>query len=209
MSAPHKESVKIGKVKNWLVKAASKVGLDITGYEHSIDVSAVKHIVKKHGNISVEDQRGNIAITDNDIQLIPSIVAGPDYVVFGTETRAHKDGITYIKRMDDGTTFYVEEVRSGQKTLSAQTLYKKRSVQLTADSIRASAVLRPKRLTDHIEIIANPDKDVKTLFQFSHNPRGYPHVPKCTLRYCGAVLFGLFFLQKSTFFSCIILPNMS
>lgn len=63
--------------------------------------------------------------------------------------------------MEDGTTFYVEEVRTGRKTLSAQTLYKKGSVQLTADSIRDTVVLRPKRLTDPIKIVANPNLEVK------------------------------------------------
>lgn len=161
-----KDSEKIGSVEDWLVNKATEYGLDIKGYEHSIDVSAIKHIIKKHGNQSREQARGQVAITEKDIISIPSVVSNPDFIVFGTKTSSGLDGILYVKTMPDGTTNYVEEVRTGKNTLSAKSMWKQKSVRPTAESIRNSISLNALSDTD-IDIIANPSDSVKSKLEQS------------------------------------------
>lgn len=88
------------------------------------------------------------------------IVSSPDYIVFGTKTNQKLDAVVYVKQMADGTTYYLEEVRKGRETLTATTMWKKMSVQLTAESIRNSVSPNAQSDTD-INIIPNPNTDVK------------------------------------------------
>lgn len=155
-----KDSIKLGKVPNWLARLGAENGLDIYGYDHAIDISAIKHIVKKHSNQKAEESRGQIAITTNDLMNIAEIVSTPDYIVFGTKTNQKLDAVVYVKQMPNGTTYYLEEVRKGRKTLTATTMWKKMSVQPTAESIRNSIGLNAQSDTD-IKIIPNPNTNVK------------------------------------------------
>ena len=174
-----KDTVKMGKVDSWLVRQASEMGLEIDGYEHAIDVSAIKHIQKKHGNAQTESSRGQISITDKDIKLIPLIVSHPDYLIVGSKNHQNNPTIIYVKQMNDGSIIFVEEVRTKRQTLSANTMWKMKgemkpeallssikqqmrlkkevSGQVTADSDGTPVLLRPKRLPDELIIAKNTE----------------------------------------------------
>jgi hypothetical protein len=89
-----------------------------------IDGSAVRHVVSRHGNEKVEVSRGQLPVTDDDFDRIPDLIATPDAVVFGTKTRGKRDQIGYIKRLEDRSTLYREEVRTGKKELAAVSMRK-------------------------------------------------------------------------------------
>ena len=115
----------IGSVSPALAENAKEHGFDIEGYNHAIDNYSINHIRNDHGDAEREKERGQIAIADDDIKSIPLVLQNPDYIIYGTKNRLGKDGIIYVKNMDTNTTLYIEEVRTGNKTLSADTLYKK------------------------------------------------------------------------------------
>jgi hypothetical protein len=108
----------------WLVDLAQKEGLDIDGYQHSLDTSAVRHIRKEHGDEATELARGQLPVTDEDLLQIPTVLAAPDKVVFGLTNRIGKDVVGYLKVLSDGTVLYLEEVRTGRKNLAALSLRK-------------------------------------------------------------------------------------
>ncbi len=57
--------------------------------------------------------------------LISDIVS--DYESISTEkNRRGQDVIIYTKTMEDGITFYVEEIRLGRHELAASTMYKRK-----------------------------------------------------------------------------------
>ena len=114
----------IGTVSPVLAENAKEHGYDIDGYRHTIDNYSVKHIRNEHGDAEQETARGQIAITDDDIKNIPTVLQNPDYIVYGTKNKLKNDTIVFVKNMEDGTTLYVGEVRKGRKTLAADTLYK-------------------------------------------------------------------------------------
>ena len=114
----------LGPVSQELAAAAQKNGVDIAGYRHNIENSAVTHIIKKHGNKAQEEKRGQIAVTEEDLLNIPEIINNPDYTAFGAKDANGKDLIVYCKNMPDGSTFYIEEVRTGKKTLSTKSMRK-------------------------------------------------------------------------------------
>jgi len=118
------DKVAVGDVDPKLAEIAKANGLNIDGYTHSVDTSAIRHILKSHGNAESETQRGNVAITKEDIAQIPSIFSSPDKVVLGLTNNIGNDMIGYLKRLPDGSTLYLEEVRTGKKELAAQSLRK-------------------------------------------------------------------------------------
>ncbi len=128
------EKATLGQVPQWLRQAAMQAGLDLTGFKHLIDGSAVRHVLKNHGDAKVEQRRGQLPVTEADFERLPELVAAPDRVVFGTKNRLGRDQIAYAKRMDDGSILYMEEVRTGRKELAAVSL-RKYPATMNVDSI--------------------------------------------------------------------------
>lgn len=53
-----------GGVNSELITLAKEsIGLDITDWQHSIDESSIRHILKQHGNEKAENKRGQRAVT--------------------------------------------------------------------------------------------------------------------------------------------------
>ena len=121
-----RQKVDLGKVDKKLVDAAKKAGLDIEGYTHDIDVSGVRHALREHGNAKREGLRGQLAITKDDFRKIPDVIKNYDSVDFTGKTNLGREAILYKKERSDGVVYYVEEVRTGRKTLTIQTMYKQK-----------------------------------------------------------------------------------
>jgi hypothetical protein len=77
--------------------------------------------------VESEEKRGQIAITQSDLEKIPDVVYNYDQVAFFGKNKIGRETITFTKEMSDGTTIYVEEMRSGNKelTLNSMRRYKK------------------------------------------------------------------------------------
>jgi hypothetical protein len=96
--------------------------LDVTGFRHTVDAYAVRHVFKGHGNAAAERGRGQVPITADDWANIPDIISNPDAIQYG-RTSQGLDAIVSSKRVN-GTVFYVAQVRTGRRTLAATTMWK-------------------------------------------------------------------------------------
>jgi 5-oxoprolinase (ATP-hydrolysing) len=124
----------------WLVEAAAQHGLDISGYRHTMDGSAVRHIRKRHGDEARERALGQRAIADADMLRLPEVLDEPDVVIFGLKNPRGQDQLVFLKAFEDGTTLTVEEVRLRAKTLA---LVSMRGYPGAIDAHRLSATLDP------------------------------------------------------------------
>jgi len=118
----------IGPISEEVAAAVEEaLGVDASGYQHSIDTNSVKHIFDRHGEKREkrERARGQIPITAEDIKAIPLIVAFPDSVEYVGKSQRGFDVLRYSKHMPDGTVLYLEEVHTQSRELAAKTLYKK------------------------------------------------------------------------------------
>ncbi|MDE5888962.1 MAG: DUF2213 domain-containing protein, partial [Bacilli bacterium] len=145
----------VGKVSDKLHKEAQEHGLDLTDYTHDLDVSGTRHAYKNHGDEKKEANRGQIALTDDDFEKIPEIVDNYDSVEFGEKDKKGTPLIKYKKQYKDGTTYYVEEVRTKHKNLTIKTMYKTKK----ASNSGIFADLNPQRseYTSNIIIANNSD----------------------------------------------------
>ena len=100
----------------------AQTGLDLRGYTHMIDKSAINHIFKNHG-VGREWRQQHIPVTEEDILRVPEIVANPDSSKKLPQKSRDIECIEHKKR-DDGITFIVEEVRTGKKRLALKSIHK-------------------------------------------------------------------------------------
>jgi hypothetical protein len=132
-----------------------KTGLELDGYSHTVDSFGIRHAMRQHGNAEKESKRGQIAISSEDIKMAPEIVKNYDSVEHAGTTGKGEDVIKYSKKVN-GFIYYVEEVRTGRKELTMQSLWKIRnasnalpegSPSLTSENVHSES---PQRIVDII-----------------------------------------------------------
>ncbi len=108
-----KKSVKFGTVdKAEAARIEQATGLKVEGCQHQIDADAIRHSRDEHPNLRRED-----------FERIPQVITAPDKISRG-RTRQGLDAIKYEKKFN-GTTVYVEEVRTGKQVLAMKKVYTK------------------------------------------------------------------------------------
>ena len=113
------------KVKGDFIETiVSELGINPNECSHCIEVSAINHVHKKHGNMAQEITRVQIAVTASDFGLIPSIIENPDYNRIDI-TEKPLPVIVYSKKIEN-EYFYLEEVRKGKNILALKTMYIKK-----------------------------------------------------------------------------------
>lgn len=101
-----------------------KTGLSLIGFVRVVDKFAINHTIKKHGDAVQEKLRGQIAITNEDFELIPKINKSKN-IIHLSKNKFGNDVLLYEAVIKD-TFYYVEEVRTGKKELCMTTMYKRK-----------------------------------------------------------------------------------
>ena len=137
----HKQKYVLGPAPAWLIEQL-RAGVVSIGPEfvHAIDVSAVKHIPNRHGDIEIERSRGQISVVSDDFRLIGDIVGRPDLLLLGASNAREQPLIGYVRRGLDTAVLYAEEVRFGRRELAGATM---RKFPPTSDTDRIAATLTP------------------------------------------------------------------
>jgi len=120
------KKVEIGQIDDRLIQEGKNNNFDLDGYKHNIDIYGVRHTLKNHGNEISEAKRGQVAVTSKDIKKIPDIIYSYDKVEFSGKNKIGRETITFTKKMNDGTTIYIEEIRSGNKELTLNSMRKRK-----------------------------------------------------------------------------------
>ena len=142
----------IGKVTEQQAKVIQDaLGIDVSGYKHTIDKSEIGHIFNNHGDIKQEENRGQIAVNNDDFARIPEILANPDKIEYSDKNDKGLETITYTKAFN-GTTYIIEEIRTGKKELALNTMYKRKT--------RSEQLNNPPLLTSET---TSQYKDIKNL----------------------------------------------
>ncbi len=100
--------------------------------------------------------RGKLLVSAAEIELIPQRIDSPDALVLGAKTNLGRDQIGYLKRLEDGTTLYLEELRTGRQALAAVSMRKYPAARNDGD-IAASLISNAQSDGGHVPIIVrNP-----------------------------------------------------
>ena len=68
-------------VQEWIVELAKEVGIDISGFKHKVTQEFRNHTLSHHGNKKAEESRGQIAVTEKDLDCIDEILKNPTFAV--------------------------------------------------------------------------------------------------------------------------------
>ncbi|MBV6342989.1 hypothetical protein [Candidatus Magnetobacterium casense] len=158
--------VSLGKVSDNNVQAVKKAtGIDLTGYERTIDNQAINHILTEHSDPKREAARGQRVVTKEDIKRIPDIVELPDDISLGKTPRG-LDTIKYIKKIN-GDVYYVEEVRTGKQNIAAKTMYIKTGggTKMAPSQVTPDHTSQTRPSTSTIPPTGEPVKGQRRLFE--------------------------------------------
>ncbi len=103
------------------VKLLSDYNIDVRGFCFSIDIYAIKHILKSHGNTEKELKRGQKSVMIEDIKRIFEILTQPDVVSRDGKNKIGLDVIQFQKTIDDHYLI-INEIRTGKKMLALNTM---------------------------------------------------------------------------------------
>ena len=89
-----------------------------SGFTHTADMFAVRHAINRHGDEKVEKSQGQLVLTEGDVASFADAIHRPDAYIIGARNPRKQDVIGYLKQLSDGNLLYLEEVRSGRRTLA-------------------------------------------------------------------------------------------
>ena len=105
-----------------LMKLAASHGIDLNGFKHVIETSGIQHSENRHGKQSKDRE----PLSLEDYLLVPFIIRNRDKVSISTsKSKRHEMGIVVYEKLIGSNYYYVEEIRTGKKSLAFQTLYKR------------------------------------------------------------------------------------
>ena len=120
-----KGKIILGKVNDFARRKIQQLlGKDVSNKQHVLNDNNIRRILNDHGDPKIESERGQIAVTKEDIQKIPDILENPDYILKGTK---NKDGeaVRYVKEYTNNNTFVVEVIPDKSNNLIIKTMWKK------------------------------------------------------------------------------------
>lgn len=104
-------------------------GVSIVGGIKLLDTNTIRHILKNHGNQEEETKKYNnqIAVTDDDFELIPTILNSPDSFVRGKDGARGKKALIFTKKFIN-TYFLVMSISRNNKGVfvEVETMYIKK-----------------------------------------------------------------------------------
>ncbi|MCP2041662.1 hypothetical protein L1281_002273 [Neisseria sp. HSC-16F19] len=103
----------------------AEVGRDITGWVHSIGESDIRHILKHHGNDKTEQQRGQRAVTQKDIERLPEILGNFDDIQYSGVNEVGNE-IFLIRKQIGDEVYCAQEIWAGRKKMVVKTMWIKR-----------------------------------------------------------------------------------
>jgi len=115
----YKSKVSMGRFSTPLIKAIhEKYGIDTSGYSHVLDLSGVKHILKRHSFLQDNHRKDNIPVTFRSFDLIPEVIHNYDELRFPGKDKRGLFLVVFIKKIN-GHTYFIEEIRSPRKKEAA------------------------------------------------------------------------------------------
>jgi hypothetical protein len=131
----------IAKANNDTVNSFKERGIDVSSANHQVDNFALQHAYNEHsGTVAPLKSANEIPLVKDDFKLIPDIIRNHDSIEYVGKTPQGLDTVRYTKRYN-GTTYYLEEYRSGRNTLNMKTMYKNKTPAVSAND----AMLRSER----------------------------------------------------------------
>lgn len=92
--------VNFGTVPNFQAQEINaKTHVNVRGCKKHLTASGIRHAFAGHGNAELEKRNNQIAITNADFELLPSILDKPDYLEKGNNNRRGNEAVVFVKNI--------------------------------------------------------------------------------------------------------------
>ncbi len=116
----------LGKINDATAdKIKNLTGLDLKNYNISLKGDNVRKIIKDYGNKTLENLRGQEAITPKDFEYIDDIILDADNIFLSGKTKHGKNVITFEKKINNKYTL-VEFISTKRKNIETHTMFKRK-----------------------------------------------------------------------------------
>ena len=121
----------IGPVRN-AASIEKAVGFPMTGFVIVLENGTARHTLRRHGDPSAEAKRGQLAVTLDDLALVPQLLGEFDTVEPADPTKQGSVQARFRKRI--GTVDYevFAEVRTAAEQLAFKTMLKRRAEEASS-----------------------------------------------------------------------------
>lgn len=110
------------EIRHEIVSEIEKqLSICLIDYKFRIDVYAIRHIFKQHGNDIKEKMRGQIVVTETDISLILDILENSKTVLYDGKSRNNKDIFVFEKQLKN-IYIVIVEIRIGKKRIALHSM---------------------------------------------------------------------------------------
>ncbi len=131
------EKINLGTVDNKIAEFIQKtVRLDMKEFTHGVDNYALHHTLRKH-------KYDQIPLVPEDFTKIDIILKNPNTIRYEGKTKQGLHAFKYTKRLNDTIYYYVEEVRTGNRTLHLKTMYKTKTPSGASNALEELGAIRP------------------------------------------------------------------
>jgi hypothetical protein len=139
--------------------------VDKSGYRHAITTQRIRHIYRQHGNERAEKSRGQIAITQKDLELIPDIIDNYSFAIKNFTFEGNK-AIFYAKHGHENTFVFIETISNRREKNSAATFYNLSKIK-SANDLLEILESNPHADVSEVEIVGpggggNPTSKTQT-----------------------------------------------
>lgn len=127
----------LGKIPDSVAQVVQQnTGLNIRGFGVMMNGNDVRHIIKDHGDALMEQSRGQVAVTADDIARIPEVLSSPDRVYLSEEADSKgRNALVFEKQIGD-RYISIQGVSDGKHLLQTDTLYiRKGRTRMTRDTM--------------------------------------------------------------------------
>ena len=100
-----------------------ETGVNVAGYTAILPGDSVQHIFKNHGTDATEAPRGQRAVTEDDIALIPQVLSNPDRVSLSPDTDVLGRNVLILEKRIGDTYITAQAVTDGRHALTTNSLW--------------------------------------------------------------------------------------
>lgn len=103
-----------------------ETGVNVSGYTAILPGDSVQHIIKRHGDANTENARGQVAVSETDIALIPEVLSAPDSVTLSESTDVQGRSVLLFSKQIGNEYVTAQAVTDGRHALTTNSLWIKK-----------------------------------------------------------------------------------
>lgn len=101
------------------------IGISVTGYAVVLENGTARHTLRRHGDARAEAKRGQLAVTEDDLALLPQILCEFDRVEAADATKQGVPQARFHKRIGVAEYEAFAEVRQRAEQVAFKTMLKR------------------------------------------------------------------------------------